>query len=258
MSQFSAVDAAPDIAALEAYLDRTARGLGAMKRYIVGAHIAAGSRVVLDVGCGVGHDLALLAQSGITAIGIEPSGAFAGIARQRTLGMHEGLVVVVQASGERLPLRDTAADGCRIERVLQHVADPALLLREALRCVRNGGLLTVFEPDWTTMRVASDHFDSDARWLANVRNPTVGRDLPNLVEQAHADVVDIVDEQSVWPSLARAEVGVNFARALERQVASGSMGRADAAMWFDDQRRRDRAGRFRATITKRLVVARVR
>ena len=73
MSQFSHVDAAADIAELEAYLDRTSRGLGAMKHCIVGAHVAAGSRVVLDIGCGVGHDLSLLAGAGITAIGVEPT-----------------------------------------------------------------------------------------------------------------------------------------------------------------------------------------
>ena len=56
----------------------------------------------------------------------------------------------------------------------------------------------------------------------------------------------------------RAEVGVNFATALARRVARGSMSNADATEWLDEQRRRDRDGTFRASITKRLVVARVR
>ncbi|HEY1739312.1 MAG TPA: methyltransferase domain-containing protein, partial [Acidimicrobiia bacterium] len=165
---------------------------------------------------------------------------------------------VVQAHGERLPLRAASTDGCRIERVLQHVVDPALLLREARRCVRPGGLLTVFEPDWTTMRVASDHFDTDASWLANVRHPDIGAALPEHTEAAGADVVDVVEEHSVWRTLARAEVGVNFSAALARRVNRGSISEADAAAWFAEQRQRDRAGTFRATITKRLVVARVR
>jgi len=257
MSQFSAVDAASDIAALEAYLDRTARGLSAMKRYIVGAHVAAGSRVVLDIGCGVGHDLELLARSGIAAIGIEPSGAFAGTARQRT-GSDRDKVGVVQARGEHLPLRDAATDGCRIERVLQHVADPERLLCEARRCVRRTGLLTVFEPDWTTMRVVSDRFDEDARWLANVRHPDVGANLPEFVERAGAEIADIVEEHSVWRSLTRAQIGINVETALARCVERGSMSDADAAAWLHEQRTRDRRGVFRATITKRLVVARVR
>ncbi|HEY1740459.1 MAG TPA: methyltransferase domain-containing protein [Acidimicrobiia bacterium] len=257
MSQFSAVDAAPNIPALEAYLDRTARGLGAMKRYIVGAHLAAGSGVVLDIGCGVGHDLVLLAESGITAIGVEPSGAFAGVARHRALEAGHK-VAVVQADGERLPLRNGVTDGCRIERVLQHVVDPGQLLREARRCVRRGGLLTVFEPDWSTMRVQSDRFDTDASWLANVRQPEIGANLADLVERTDADVLDVVEEHSVWRSLARAEVGINFATALARRVGQGSMSDADATAWFAEQRGRDRDGTFRATITKRLVVARVR
>jgi SAM-dependent methyltransferase len=256
MSQFSAADAAPDIAVLEAYLDRTARGLGAMKRYIVGAHLVAGSRVVLDIGCGVGHDLELFAQSGIAAIGIEPSGAFAGTARQRIGGNH-ARAAIVRARGEHLPLRDAAADGCRIERVLQHVADPQLVLREARRCVRRGGLLTVFEPDWTTMRVMSDQYDDDAEWLANVRHPDIGADLAGLIEQVGAQVVDIVEEHSVWHSVARAQVGINLEAALARRVDNGSMTQTDAAGWLREQRKRDDNGAFRATMTKRLVVARV-
>jgi SAM-dependent methyltransferase len=256
VSQFSSADEAPDIPALEAYLDRTAWGLGAMKRYIVGAHLAAGSRVVLDIGCGVGHDLELLAQAGITAIGVEPSAAFAATARRRT-EVARGSVGIVRASGEHLPLRNEAADGCRVERVLQHVADPDALLREACRCVRRGGLLTVFEPDWLTMRVDSDRFDDDARWFANVRQPAVGADLVGLVEQVGAQIFDVVEEHSTWPTLARAQVGINIEAALARCVDRGSMTQADAAAWLDEQRRRDRAGVFRASITKRLVVARV-
>ena len=101
-------------------------------------------------------------------------------------------------------------------------------------------------------------FDDDARWLANVRNPEVGFDLPELVERAGADIADIVDEHSVWPSLTRAQVGINLEAALARCVDRGSMRAADAAEWLADQRRRDREGAFRATITKRLVVGRVR
>ena len=242
MSQFSAVDAAPDIAALEAYLDRTARGLGAMKRYIVGAHLAAGSRVVLDIGCGVGHDLALLAQSGIAAIGVEPSGAFAGSARQRTLG-DDANVAVVQADGEHVPLRDGATDGCRIERVLQHVVDPARLLLEARRCVRSGGLLTIFEPDWGTMRVESEHFDADARWLANVRHPEIGANLPELVEQAGADVMDVVEEHSGVAQPGTSRSRRDFATVRWRdELGRGSMTDADAVAWLDEQRRRDPRG----------------
>ena len=86
--------------------------------------------------------------------------------------------------------------------------DPAPLLREARRCVRRGGLLTVFEPDWATMRVESEHFETDASWLANVRQPDIGANLEALVERAGAGVVDVVEEHSVWPSLARARKSV--------------------------------------------------
>jgi hypothetical protein len=135
------------------------------------------------------------------------------------------------------------------------VANPERLLHEARRCVRSGGLLTVFEPDWTTMRVVSDYFDEDARWFANVRHPDAGANLPDMVESADSRIVDIVEEQSVWHTLARARVGINVEAALARRVEESSMNDADAAAWLDEQRRRDTDGVFRATMTKRLVVA---
>jgi SAM-dependent methyltransferase len=243
--------------ALVSYLDRTAHGLGAMKRYIVGAHVVAGSRVVLDIGSGAGHDLELLACAGIVAVGAEPSRAFCDATRRR-LAEHDVHALVVRATGESLPLRDGAVDGCRIERVLQHVVDPIAVLREAVRCVRPGGLLTVFEPDWMSLRIESDELDDDAHWLGNVRHPEVGARLPTLVTDVGADVTDVVEEHSVWPSLARAERAGSFAAALDRRVRAGTMTRSTARRWMDEQRRRDRAGTFRATVTKVLVVARVR
>jgi SAM-dependent methyltransferase len=257
MSQFSTVDDAPDADALVAYLDLTAHGLGAMKRYIVGAHLVAGSRLVLDIGSGAGHDLELLTRAGIGAIGVEPSAAFCGVTAGR-LAERDLRATVVRATGESLPLRDGAVDGCRIERVLQHVLDPRAVLREAVRCVRPGGLLTIFEPDWTSLRIASDDLDDDARWLGNVRHPEIGALLPELVADAGADICDVVEEHSVWPTLARAARAGNFAAALARRVRAGTITPAAASAWLDEQRRRDRAGTFRATITKVLVVARVR
>ena len=52
VSGFSAVDRAGHPERFEAYLDLTARGLAAMKHYIVAAHDVAGSELVLDIGCG--------------------------------------------------------------------------------------------------------------------------------------------------------------------------------------------------------------
>ena len=131
-------------------------------------------------------------------------------------------------TGEAIPLRTDSVGGCRIDRVLQHVADPAAVLSEAFRCVRPGGLLTVFEPDWLSLQFPSAGFGPDASWLANVRQPAVGRRLTDLVERAGGLVLDRVEERSVWTSLARAERLVGIAAGLQRQVERGRFTPAEA------------------------------
>jgi SAM-dependent methyltransferase len=253
VSQFSDVDAAPDAVALEAYLDLAARRLSAMKRYIVGAHLAAGSAVVLDVGCGTGHDLELLAASGVRSVGVDASVSMLTAARRR--GVRRSLRgPLVRARGEVLPFVDEAFDGCRVDRVLQHVQVPELVVREAVRCVRRGGLLTVFEPDWSSLRVASDAFDTDAVWLANVCHPGIGRELRPLLESVGVEIVDEVEERSVWRSFALADRLVNVTAGIKRRIEAGAFTPASAAAWLDEQRSRDRDGAFVATVSKVLVV----
>jgi SAM-dependent methyltransferase len=255
VSGFSAVDRADDPTLFAAYLDFTARGLAAMKYYVVAAHDAAGSDLVLDIGCGAGHDLELLAGFGIGSIGIDPSRALlaAADAKVRPLTPRPALL---RADGAAIPFRSGTFGGCRIERVLQHVGDPAIVLSEAARCLRPGGLLTVFEPDWTTLRIPSDQFGDDATWLANVKQPEIGATLWDLVERAGCDVLDRVEELSVWTSLPLAERLISVSAGVQRAVRRGRFTEEQGVAWLAEQQDKERDRRFRGTIAKVLIVAR--
>ena len=104
----------------------------------------------------------------------------------------------MRALGEALPFSDGAFGGCRIERVLMHVAEPAVVLGEACRCVESGGLVTVLEPDLARLEVTSDVLAPGAGWLSGVAHPVVGGELWRLVEEAGCQVLDRVEELSVW------------------------------------------------------------
>jgi SAM-dependent methyltransferase len=138
---FSAVDAVPDPERLVAYLDETALGQAGIKHYVVAAHaLRRPTRPILDVGCGVGHDLALLAAAGLSAIGIDPSAAFLRVAADRIQAPRP---LLAQAAGAAPPFPAGVFGGCRMERVLQHVPDPASLVLEAVRCLQPGGQFTL-------------------------------------------------------------------------------------------------------------------
>jgi SAM-dependent methyltransferase len=192
MSVFSSVDAGQDPDRALGYLDWTARAESGMKQYATAAH-ALRSPVgpILDVGCGAGHDLSLLASAGLRAVGVDPSATLLRSAGVRTQGSGAGLV---RAAGEMLPFGTGTFAGCRIERVLMHVVDPAVVLAEAVRCLRPGALITVFEPDWSSYVVRNDGGDQPAGWVAGMANPSVGRDLPRLLAEVGCDVLDRVEE----------------------------------------------------------------
>jgi SAM-dependent methyltransferase len=86
---------------------------------------AAPGRRVLLVGCGLGHDaaaLAKLATPGGAVVGIDGSRAMIEEARARYRGV-EGLTFEV-SDAAALPFDDASFGACRVDRVLQHIADP--------------------------------------------------------------------------------------------------------------------------------------
>jgi SAM-dependent methyltransferase len=263
-SPFSSVDASLDPAALVAYLDTTAEGLVAMKRYVaaaVGRAVPGG--LVVDVGCGAGHDLALLARAGLRPVGIEPSATMLA-----AVATSAPAAPLVRGDGRALPLRSAAVDGCRIERVLQHVADPDRVVAEAARVLRPGGVLAVFEPDWASLAfgaaaVAADPRSTSptdaaddvavARALVAVRSPDVGERLVALAEANGLCVVDRVVEESFGHAIA--DHPLRLDTALAAAVDGGRIEADRAAGWWERQRALDDAGRFRASWNKVLVVA---
>ena len=57
-------------------------GLCGLKYYVAAAHpLRRPGKAVLDLGCGTGHNLALLASFGLRAIGVDPSETMLAAAR---------------------------------------------------------------------------------------------------------------------------------------------------------------------------------
>ncbi len=253
MSSFSDVDASGAVGTLAAYLERTERSMSPLKSYVVtAAACAAAGGVVVDLGCGLGFDLARLDEAGLRPIGIDAS--------QQMLLRAQGRVgetsPLTQADAASLPLRDASIDGCRIERVLQHVADPDAVVTEVARVVRSGGFVAVLEPDFGQFRVDSDVVpdgDVPAR-LLQVRHPRIGGDLVTMLEAVGFRVEDVVTESSRGYRFDG--LPVHTETVIDRAVEDGRFAEADAARWLAEQRARTTDGTFRATWDKVLVVAR--
>jgi ubiquinone/menaquinone biosynthesis C-methylase UbiE len=141
--------------------------------------------VLLDVGCGTGHDtraLTAAAGTGGLAIGVDASAVMLKAAETRG-GSY------LQADARSLPYPDSAFDGTRIDRVLQHVAGPEQAIQELLRVTRSGGRVVAIDPDQETL--VADVADQallrkvkDFRRDRNLCNGTIGRELPRMFRRA--------------------------------------------------------------------------
>jgi SAM-dependent methyltransferase len=250
MSAFSDLDASANVNGLLAYLDDTDRSLSGIKAYVaaLATHYAKGE-LVLDLGCGVGHDLARLASAGACPIGLDISAHALG--RAKALGLP-----VVRGDGTRLPFANNVFTGCRVERVLQHVADPSVVLDEVIRVVRPSGFIAVFEPDHTTFRVDSDLVPDGTvpGRFVSVRHPRIGTDVAELLRARACTVVDVVTETSFGFRLDA--LPFDATTLTQRGVDTGVLDADLGAAWLEEQRARVRAGDFRASWTKILTVAR--
>jgi SAM-dependent methyltransferase len=91
-----------------------------------------GCRSVVDIGGGNGVLAGALADSGVRSVVVDRADLLADAPRP-----------AVRADATRLPFRDGCFDGAAALWMLYHLPDPLLVLREARRVVRPGGVVAV-------------------------------------------------------------------------------------------------------------------
>jgi SAM-dependent methyltransferase len=180
---FSTVDTLPGEVRrhVVAYLDAVARSpeISRVRASAWDVFAPSAGERLLDCGCGVGEvarqlGAAVAPDGAVTAVDV--SADLINVARSRADG---GPVRYATGDVHSLDFPDGCFDGVRIERVLQHVADPEAVIRELIRVTRPGGRICVIDTDWTS--VVYDgvrHIAGAMQTLhdANIwRNPSSGR-----------------------------------------------------------------------------------
>jgi ubiquinone/menaquinone biosynthesis C-methylase UbiE len=215
-------------------------------------------RRILEVGCGLGDDAAALAKRvapGGSVVAIDGSQAMIDAARERHRDV-AGLSFDV-ADAAHLPFDDASFDACRIDRVLQHIDDPARAIAEMVPVLRRGGVVVAFDNDWETLTV-----DSADRaltrtilnaWCDRFPSGWIGRRLVPLFLQAGLRDVVTYPKTLVLRELDVADRIYRFFTTADGLVASRTIGRDDADRWSDELRTADAEGRFFTSYTGFLV-----
>jgi ubiquinone/menaquinone biosynthesis C-methylase UbiE len=248
-------DAAPE--RLVSFLDEASQqaSVRAYKEASFGLlRLARGSRV-LDVGCGLGDDLVLLApRVGPEGrlVGVDQSNVMLRAARARIGGLavqvelHEGSTLA-------LGMPDASFDAVRADRVLHFLEDGAGAINEMTRVARAGGRVVVSEPDHDTLVVDTSEPELMARILdwrrRRAQLPTPGRRLRRLFADAGLSEIEVVAHAGVVTSLAVAERLLGLGRMAQGAVAAGELSLVEALQWQAAAARDAESGRFLAAMT---------
>lgn len=218
---------------------------------------------VLDVGCGTGDDVRMLAQRvGHTgrAVGVDNDAAMVAEAHRRGAG--KTLPVAFHLCDvHHLAFREDVFDCCRADRVFQHLEDPRRALAEIVRVARPGARIVVIEPDWETLVVdVADRVTT--RKIANficdrmVRHGWIGRQLPNLFRACGLAEIGVAAGAVPLTNFTLADRLWGLRRNAQRAQNAGVVSTSEAAAWIESLEQASQSNRFFGAVTGFAVCGR--
>ena len=255
------IDAAGEAGSFQSYLDAVTglERIEALKRRSDKLLSPAAGDSVLDVGCGNGDDVRALADevgSGGLVVGVDNSGEMVEEAGDRSAASDPSTFLT--ADTESLPFDDGAFDGCRSDRVLQHLQRPRVAFAELQRVTRPGGRVVVTNSDWGTMVVdpAPDGVEPtaerilDAMWSC-AQNGRVGRRLRRWAVDAGLVDIDVDTATIALAEFETADEVLGLTGRAESIREANAVPEEEIERWLDTLRSADEVGSFFASLSLR-------
>jgi ubiquinone/menaquinone biosynthesis C-methylase UbiE len=258
-----------DEATLEALVARfEARGASPVFSRMLQEYLDAmgidGAVRVLDMGCGTGLAARAIARradfSGtVVGIGLSPYLVTAAQRLAREEGIDDRLDFRV-GDARAVEAAYATFDAVIAHTLVSHVEDPSLVVREAARVLRPGGMLGIFDGDYASLTFG--HADpargkayDEALISAVVTNPRVMRQLPRLLPDAGLELV--ASFPHVLSEIGRADFWSSAIEAYRRLIPkAGVMTEDEADAWAAALRRDSEAGVFFGSSNYYAYVAR--
>lgn len=220
--------------------------------------IGEGSRV-LDVGCGTGDDVFAIAQIVGTkghVFGVDNSEAMIAEAFKRARGMNLSVKFQV-GDAHALDFADNIFDGCRAERVFQHIEDQKLALSEMVRVARPGARIVIAEPDWETFVIDMPKKVLTRKVVNYVcdetKNGWCGRELPRLFKDAKLLDIFIHARTFICTDYALADQLYDLKQTVGKLQECDDLTASEADEWLENLQNADKAGQFFCAVTGFLV-----
>ena len=263
-TSFDRVDGTTDPDDFVRYLDTT-RGTEFFReikrRSLTLLDLRPGDRA-LDVGCGTGDEVIALSEvlgAQGWAVGADASATMVAEGRRRVGA--EGLSAsFVQADVQHLPFADASFDGVRAERLLQHVPDAELALRELVRVARAGARVVLWEADLETLV-----FDAPDRAVSRrialficdgFRNGAIGHELFRRFKQLGLQEVQAEPRIRAMTEFWLMESAFDLRASAQKAAAAGLVTEREASEWIASLEASADEGMFFAAVSGFLVSGR--
>jgi len=214
---------------------------------------------LLDVGCGTGDFLRLLAPivSPGKAVGLDLSETMIAEAVQRSAENLKNLSFRVGSALE-LPFPGGSFDRVLATQVLLHIPDPWRALTEMKRVLAPSGLICFTEIDWGTLVVHSSDNELGRRFselaCRELRNGLIIRDLPGQLRELGFDHIVIRPEIEVAENLDAFYTWF-VEPSLRHFKRIGAFSEAEADAFLGDLKERAQSGRYFSSRTFYTVLA---
>jgi len=257
ITRWTAVDETPSPRAFIEYLDAVSSltGIQRIKQQTFDRLQAGEGDHLLDVGCGAGDDVRALGQLvGNTGrvVGFDVSATMIEEARLRSSSLNLPIEFCL-GDAEILDFPDETFTGCRTDRVLVHLDDPARTLSEMVRVLRPGGRLVVFDFDWETLIVDAPDRALTRRLLNSFcdqgASRWIGRQLRGLVSSLALTEIDVAAGTLEFVDYTQANRVLLFDATAKKAVAERLVAEAEAERWLQDLENSHAEGRFFAALT---------
>lgn len=218
---------------------------------------------VLDVGCGTGEDAIALAklvgsQGKVTAVDRSQAMLNQAIASTENLGLP---IEFVLADAQQLPFADNTFDAARIDRTLQHIANPQTAIAEMARVVCPGGWVVAVEPDWGTFVVDSDQRPLTRQllnfWCDSFPSGWVGRQLFRYFRQAKLMDLQVNPETIVLTQFELADQVLELVQTAHKAEKSGVASQSAIQDWLSELQQFDQSQQFFCSFTAYIVSGQV-
>jgi ubiquinone/menaquinone biosynthesis C-methylase UbiE len=264
-NEWQHLDSAENVADFVAYLERVEASSHFLQHYrdslLRGLHVNDGD-CLLDLASGIGTIARILREyfrnTGII-VSIDLSMAMARHAQ--TINRRENIQGIDISCGDvaALPFAEAVFDGVTSSRLLIHLPQPLLVLREVYRILKPGGWYCSIEPDWSAMTVEPDL--PFTRKLLEIQrssypNENIGKRLATVFKDARFHVSSFNykvllrnDFEENWPIM-------NFQRSMRQAAAELDFSPDEVNNWEKKIQAASKAGRFRIQLAGGICVGR--